>query len=134
LCVISLLSTFRKLFVTSSPRLRSAKTAATPPFEDVGGVAGGGGGAGAGGAAGGGGGGVPPGTGAEGALYSVAGIPYRSAIKKESVDSRSLSAHLRIPGQSSSMVLHDIFSQVLQDSDVRSDPFCVSHISGQQLE
>lgn len=51
LCVISLLSTFLKPFVTSSPRLSSAKTAATPP-PGAGAAEAGGGGGGGGGAAG----------------------------------------------------------------------------------
>lgn len=56
LCVISLLSTFLRCFVTSSPRLRSAKTAETPPAAGAGAAAGGGG---PGGGGGGGGGGAP---------------------------------------------------------------------------
>ena len=49
LCVISLLSTFRRPLVTSSPRLSSAKTAAAPPGVGPGSVAEGGGGGGGGG-------------------------------------------------------------------------------------
>lgn len=51
LCVISDLSTFRKPFVTSSPRLSSAKTAPMPPEDEAAGAALGGGGGGGGGAA-----------------------------------------------------------------------------------
>lgn len=50
LCVISLLSTFRSPFVTSSPRFRAANTAAAPPLllaVDAAGVGGAGGGGGA---------------------------------------------------------------------------------------
>lgn len=66
LCVISLLSTLRKPFVTSSPRLSSAKTALIPPAAGAGAAAGGGGGA-MGGGGGGGGGAEPTGAGAPGA-------------------------------------------------------------------
>lgn len=50
LCVISDLSTLRSPFVTSSPRFRSAKTAAAPPAEAACAAAAGGGGGGGGGA------------------------------------------------------------------------------------
>ena len=70
LCVISLFSTLRRPFVTSAPRLSSAKTAATPPSEPEP-EAGAGGGPGAGG--GGGGGGAPKVGGV--ALYSLRVIP-----------------------------------------------------------
>lgn len=56
LCVISLLSTFLRCFVISSPRLSSAKTAETPPAAGAEAAAGGGG---PGGGGGGGGGGAP---------------------------------------------------------------------------
>ena len=73
LCVISLLSTFLRPFVTSAPRLSSAKTADTPPAAGAGGgtVAGGGGGPG------GGGGGGAPAAGAEvlEAWYSLTDLP-----------------------------------------------------------
>lgn len=59
LCVISLLSTLRKPFVTSSPRLSCSNTAEIPPAAGAGAPAGGGGGA-TGGGGGGGGGGAPP--------------------------------------------------------------------------
>ena len=76
LCVISLLSTLRRFFVTSSPRLSSANTAATPPpaAAGAGGTAGGGGGPGGGG----GGGGGASLAAADGslALYSEIGMPY----------------------------------------------------------
>ena len=51
LWVISLLSTLRNPFVTSSPRFRSANTAATPAVLDAAGGGGGGGGGGGSGAA-----------------------------------------------------------------------------------
>ena len=54
LWVISLLSTLRNPFVTSSPRFRSANTAATPVVLDAADVAGAAGGGGGGGGAGGG--------------------------------------------------------------------------------
>jgi hypothetical protein len=71
LCVISLLSTLRRFFVTSSPRLSSANTAATPlPEAEAGGRAAGGGGGG------GGGGGAPPTAVADAeALYSEMDMP-----------------------------------------------------------
>jgi hypothetical protein len=74
LCVISLLSTLRRFFVTSEPRLSSANTAATPPAAAGAGVRVGGGGGG------GGGGGAPPAR-ADGAvaLYSKIGMPYNIA-------------------------------------------------------
>jgi len=80
LCVISLLSTFRKFFVTSEPRLSSANTAETPPPPAAGaGRVGGGGGPGGGG--GGGGGGAPPlaAAGGAAALYWEIGMPYNTA-------------------------------------------------------
>jgi hypothetical protein len=74
LCVISLLSTLRRFFVTSAPRLSSAKTAATPPpAAGAGGAVGGGGGPGGGG--GGGGGGVPLAAAGAEALYSEMDVP-----------------------------------------------------------
>jgi hypothetical protein len=90
LCVISLLSTLRRPFVTSAPRLRSANTAPmpSPPDADEGAAAGGGGGAGAGGG-GGGGGGAPveasvaaaggggPAFSARAVLYSAIVMPYQ---------------------------------------------------------
>ena len=63
LCVISLLSTLRRPFVTSSPRLSSAKTAAAPAAGAAE-VAAGAGGATGGGGGGGGGGGAPLAAGA----------------------------------------------------------------------
>jgi hypothetical protein len=57
LCVISLLSTLRRPFVTFSPRFRSAKTALMPPAAGAGAEAAGAGGGGGGGGPGGGGGG-----------------------------------------------------------------------------
>ena len=71
LCVISLLSTFRRPFVTSSPRLSSANTAATPPpaAAGAGDTAGGGGGPGGGGAS------LAAADGSA-ALYSEIGMPY----------------------------------------------------------
>jgi hypothetical protein len=78
LCVISLLSTLRRFFVTSEPRLRSAKTAATPPAVaaagDVGRVGGGGG---PGGGGGGGGGGASLLAVGAAALYSEIDMPYK---------------------------------------------------------
>jgi len=56
LCVISLLSTLRKFFVTSAPRFNSANTAAVP----LAALLAGGGAARNGGGGGGGGGGAPP--------------------------------------------------------------------------
>ncbi len=77
LCVISLLSTLRRFFVTSEPRLSSANTAATPPAEfAAGAVEGGGGGPGGGGGGGGGGGAPPAGVGGVAALYSEMDMPY----------------------------------------------------------
>lgn len=68
LWVISLLSTLRNPFVTSSPRFRSANTAATPPVDT--------GAEGADPPGGGGGGGGAPVTGCErDALYSETGMP-----------------------------------------------------------
>ena len=77
LCVISLLSTLRRPFVTSSPRLSSANTAATPPPAAAGAGDTAGGGDGPGGGGGGGGGGAPLAA-ADGsaALYSEIGMPY----------------------------------------------------------
>lgn len=79
LCVISLLSTLRRLFVTSEPRLSSANTAATPP---AGAVDRAGGGGGPGGGGGGGGGGAPPATagGVAAALYSEMDMPYNIVV------------------------------------------------------
>lgn len=68
LCVISDLSTFLRPFVTSSPRLSSAKTAPIPPVDCTGAGAG----TGAGGGGGGGGGGGPA---VEGWEYWLIGIP-----------------------------------------------------------
>jgi len=77
LCVISLLSTFRRFFVTSAPRLSSANTAATPPPAAGAGGRVGGGGGGGGGTGGGGGGGAPLAAVAETeALYSEIDMPY----------------------------------------------------------
>lgn len=78
LCVISLLSTLRRLFVTSEPRLSSANTAATPPA----GAAAGAGGGGPGGGGGGGGYETPPAAteGGAAALYSEMDIPYNIAV------------------------------------------------------
>jgi hypothetical protein len=80
LCVISLLSTLRKFFVTSEPRLSSANTAATPlPAAAGAGVRVGGGG-GTGGGGGGGGGGAPPAVAdAAVALYSEIDMPCDTA-------------------------------------------------------
>ena len=65
LCVISLLSTLRKPFVTSSPLLSCSNTAEIPPPDAAGAAAAGGGGGGGGpGGGGGGGGGGPPAAGA----------------------------------------------------------------------
>ena len=77
LCVISFLSTLRRFFVTSSPRLSSANTAATPPpaAAGAGDKAGGGGGPGGGGGGGGGGAALAAAGGAA-ALYSEIGMPY----------------------------------------------------------
>lgn len=66
LWVISLLSTLRRPLVTSSPRLRSANTAATPPA------------AGAAAAVTGGGGGPGGGGGGGGALLAPADVPLDS--------------------------------------------------------
>jgi hypothetical protein len=72
LCVISLLSTLRRFFVTSAPRFSSANTAAAPlpaaGADDGGGGPGGGGG--------GGGGGAPPAAAGVEALYSEIDMPY----------------------------------------------------------
>ena len=76
LCVISLFSTLRRPFVTSVPRLRSAKTAATPLPESG---AGAGGGPGAGGGGGGGGGGGAPPVASVAVLYSLSGMPLGEA-------------------------------------------------------
>jgi hypothetical protein len=82
LCVISLLSTLRRFFVTSEPRLSSAKTAATPPA-GAGERVGGGGGGGPGGGGGGGGGGAPPAAaGGAAALYSEMDMPYNMAYQR----------------------------------------------------
>lgn len=77
LCVISLLSTLRRLFVTSEPRLSSANTAATPPpaAAGAGDTASGGGGPGGGGGGGGGGARLAA-AGSAAALYSEIGMPY----------------------------------------------------------
>lgn len=74
LCVISLLSTFLRPFVTSEPRLISAKTAVTPPAAGVA-AAGAGGGGGPGGGGGGGGGGAPPAAAEPADLYSLVETP-----------------------------------------------------------
>ena len=73
LCVISLLSTLRRPLVTSAPRFRSAKTAATPPADGAGAGTAAGGGGGPGG--GGGGGGGAPVVGALAVLYSSVETP-----------------------------------------------------------
>ena len=79
LWVISLLSTFLKPLVTSSPRLSSANTAATPPAAGAGAAPAGGGGGATGGGGGGGGGGGPPAADepeVEAALYWSTEMPY----------------------------------------------------------
>ena len=84
LCVISLLSTLRRPFVTSSPRLSCSKTAEMPPPDAAGAAAAGGGGGGGGpGGGGGGGGGGPPaaGAGLDEALNSSTATPYAVASR-----------------------------------------------------
>lgn len=80
LCVISLLSTLRRPFVTSEPRLSSANTAAAPAAGAAAGAVDRTGGGGPGGGGGGGGGGAPPAPapaeGGAAALYSEMDIPY----------------------------------------------------------
>jgi hypothetical protein len=78
LCVISLLSTLRRLFVTSSPRLSSANTAATPPPAAAGAGVRAGGGGGPGGGGGGGGGASLAAADDSAALYSEIGMPYNT--------------------------------------------------------
>lgn len=75
LCVISLLSTLRRPFVTSEPRLSSANTAATPPAVAAAGAEGGGGGPGGGGGGGGGGAPLAAAEGGAAALYSEMDMP-----------------------------------------------------------
>lgn len=102
LCVISLLSTLRRPFVTSSPLLSSANTAFIPPPAGAGAPAGGGGGA-TGGGGGGGGGGAPGGARlpADELRYSVTDAPYfrdpHVNIKKIMVteDGRTFGFHTR---------------------------------------
>lgn len=79
LCVISLLSTLRRFFVTSEPRLSSANTAAAPPPAAAGAGERVGGGGGPGGGGGGGGGGAPlAAAGGAAALYSDIDMPYNT--------------------------------------------------------
>lgn len=111
LCVISLLSTFLRPLVTSSPRLRSAKTADTPPAAGVGAaVAGGGGGPG-----GGGGGGAPPAAAAEGpeAWYSLTDFPwYHMSLH---VVSWTNSTYIRVPAEASRVMVHNIFPKSFEE-------------------
>lgn len=136
LCVISLLSTLRRLFVTSEPRLSSAKTAATPPAGAAAGAvdrAGGGGGPGGGG--GGGGGGAPP-TAAEGgaaALYSEMDMPYNTVVYQSmhGWEAREF-ACLRIPDKARSMVFHHVLLHIVEDGSECSNPFDVRLIPARE--
>jgi hypothetical protein len=136
LCVISLLSTLRRLFVTSEPRLSSANTAATPPAGAAAGAvdrAGGGGGPGGGG--GGGGGGAPPAA-AEGgaaALYSEMDMPYNIVVYQpmHGWETRKF-ACLRIPDKARSMVFHHVLLHIVEDGSECSNPFDVRLIPAQE--
>lgn len=125
LCVISLLSTLRRLFVTSEPRLSSANTAATPPAGAAAGAverAGGGGGPGGGG--GGGGDGAPPAEGGAAALYSEMDMPYNIIVSQpmHGWETREF-ACLRIPDKARSMVFHHVLLHIVEDGSECSDPF-----------
>lgn len=98
LCVISDLSTLRRPFVTSSPRLSSAKTAPMPPEGAAAGAAPDGGG-------GGGGGGAP----AAPVFLLLNGTPYRIHEREHKLAVTS-GTYLRVPDQSRCMELHDIFA------------------------
>lgn len=139
LCVISLLSTLRRPFVTSEPRLSSANTAATPPAgaaeAAVDGAGGGGGGGGPGGGGGGGGGGAPPAA-AEGgaaALYSEMDMPYNIVVYQPMHGWETGEfACLRIPDKTRSMVFHHVLLHIIKDGSERSNPFDVRLIPAQE--
>ena len=137
LCVISLLSTLRRPFVTSEPRLSSANTAATPPAGAAAGVverAGGGGPGGGGG--GGGGGGEAPLAAAEGdatALYSEMDMPYNIVANQpvHGWETRGF-ACLRIPDKARSMMFHHVLLHVVEDGSERSNPLDVRLIPARE--
>jgi hypothetical protein len=126
LCVISLLSTLRRLFVTSEPRLSSANTAATPPAGAAAGAVerAGGGGGGPGGGGGGGGGGAPPAEGGAAALYSEMDMPYNIIVSQpmHGWETREF-ACLRIPDKARSMVFHHVLLHIVEDGSECSNPF-----------
>ena len=132
LCVISLLSTLRRLFVTSEPRLSSANIAATPP---AGAAAGGGGGGGPGGGGGGGGYGAPPEAteGGAAALYSEMDIPYNIAIYQpmHGWETREF-ACLRVPDKARSMMFHHVLLHIVEDGGECSNPFDVRFIPARE--
>lgn len=148
LCVISLLSTWRRPLVTLSPWLSCAKTddmsppLPPPPVVVVEGAAGAGGGGGGGapgaggGGGGGGGGGAPPSLGEEAAavfpsLYVFGSAPciflhtrkrQRTEVRRSKAASRE-ATNLGVPGEAGGVVLHDVFSQLLQERDEAPCPF-----------
>jgi hypothetical protein len=131
LCVISLLSTLRRLFVTSEPRLSSANTAATPPAGAAAGAVERTGGGGPGG--GGGGGGAPPAEGGAAALYSEMDMPYNIIVYQpmHAWGTREF-ACLRIPDKARSMVFHHVLLHIVEDGRKCSNPFDVRLIPVQE--
>jgi hypothetical protein len=132
LCVISLLSTLRRFFVTSEPRLSSANTAATPPLPAAGaGERGGGGGAGGGGG-GGGGGALPAAAGGAAALYSEIDIPCDMASAYAQPGRCTNFAYSRVPDKSCGVMFHHVLLHVVKDSSECPDPLYVRLISAQE--
>jgi len=136
LCVISLLSTLRRFFVTSEPRLSSANTAATPPADAAGAVDRVGGGGGPGGGGGGGGGGAPPAAaaaaGGAAALYSEMDMPY-SMVRQPMYgwETREI-ACLRIPDKARSMIFHHVLLHIVEDGSERPNPLDMRPIPVQE--
>jgi hypothetical protein len=136
LCVISLLSTLRRPFVTSEPRLSSANTAATPPAgAAAGGVDRTGGGGGPGGGGGGGGGGAPlaAAEGGAAALYSEMDMPYNMVVYQpmHGWETREFTC-LRIPNKTRGMVFHHVLLHIVEDGGECFNPFDVRLIPAQE--
>lgn len=137
LCVISLLSTLRRFFVTSEPRLSSAKTAATPPLlpaAAAGAVGRVGGGGGPGGGGGGGGGGAPPTAVAAGAaaLYSEMDMPCNTAHQRMHGWEMREFACLRIPDKPRCMMFYHVLLHIIEDGCECLDPFNMRLIPAQE--